>query len=132
MDVKEIKLYKINNHYIVADCIYHAIQIWQDYAERNGIDCIDVVSLSLEDDGLLAENNKQYYAVQPTCDCEIANGLLQEDAVEEADEEKIEDAEKRLILAALERNQGNRKAAAAELGISERTIYRKMIKYALS
>ena len=36
------------------------------------------------------------------------------------------DAEEAMIKKALERNSGNRKAAAMELGISERTLYRKL------
>ena len=36
------------------------------------------------------------------------------------------DAEEAMIKKALERNGGNRKAAAMELGISERTLYRKL------
>jgi transcriptional regulator with PAS, ATPase and Fis domain len=36
------------------------------------------------------------------------------------------DAEEAMIKKALERNGGNRKAAATELGISERTLYRKL------
>lgn len=38
----------------------------------------------------------------------------------------IEKANKECIRKALEKNGGNRKAAAAELGISERTLYRKI------
>jgi len=39
--------------------------------------------------------------------------------------------EKELILKALEKNNGKRKLAAAELGISERTLYRKIKEYGL-
>ena len=49
--------------------------------------------------------------------------------VEEINEEEplsIHDKELELIIKALERNQGKRKAAAIELGISERTLYRKI------
>ena len=38
----------------------------------------------------------------------------------------IHDKELELIIKALERNGGKRKAAAKELGISERTLYRKI------
>ena len=38
----------------------------------------------------------------------------------------IHDKELELIIKALERNNGKRKAAAEELGISERTLYRKI------
>lgn len=43
----------------------------------------------------------------------------------------IEDQEKALIEKALHATGGNRKAAAAKLGISERTLYRKMKEYNL-
>ena len=49
--------------------------------------------------------------------------------VEEINEEEplsIHEKELELIIKALERNQGKRKAAAIELGISERTLYRKI------
>lgn len=42
-----------------------------------------------------------------------------------------EDAERELIRRALERNNGNRKATAAETGFSERTLYRKISEYGL-
>lgn len=48
---------------------------------------------------------------------------------EEINEEEtlsIHDKELELIIKALERNNGKRKAAAIELGISERTLYRKI------
>ena len=41
----------------------------------------------------------------------------------------IEDKEKELIIKALERHNGKRKYAAQELGISERTLYRKIKEY---
>ncbi len=43
----------------------------------------------------------------------------------------LENAEKRLITEALTRFQGNRKKAAQALGISERTLYRKIQLYGL-
>ena len=43
----------------------------------------------------------------------------------------IQDKELELIIKALERNNGRRKAAANELGISERTLYRKIKQYDL-
>ncbi len=41
----------------------------------------------------------------------------------------LEDTERELIRAALDRNDGRRKAAAKELNISERTLYRKIKEY---
>lgn len=43
----------------------------------------------------------------------------------------LEETEREMIRRALERNQGRRKAAAAELQISERTLYRKIKDYGL-
>ena len=44
----------------------------------------------------------------------------------------INDMEKEAIRRALERNKGNRKAAAESIGLSERTLYRKIKEYGLS
>lgn len=44
----------------------------------------------------------------------------------------LEDREKELIQKALEKHRGKRKYAAAELGISERTLYRKIKEYNLA
>jgi transcriptional regulator with PAS, ATPase and Fis domain len=41
----------------------------------------------------------------------------------------LEEVERQHILAALARNRGNRTAAAAELGISRRTLYYKIEEY---
>lgn len=43
----------------------------------------------------------------------------------------IEEKEKELIVKALEKNHGKRKLAAQDLGISERTLYRKLKEYHL-
>ena len=43
----------------------------------------------------------------------------------------IEEKERELILKALSKNNGKRKAAAQDLGISERTLYRKLKEYHL-
>lgn len=44
----------------------------------------------------------------------------------------LEEKEKELILKALEKHKGKRKYAAQELGISERTLYRKIKEYDLN
>ena len=51
--------------------------------------------------------------------------------VEEEETLSLHDKELELIKKSLERHQGKRKLAAAELGISERTLYRKIIQYDL-
>lgn len=52
-----------------------------------------------------------------------------QDYVEEA--MSLQVVEKEMIKKALERNQGKRKLAAKELGISERTLYRKISEYGI-
>ena len=44
----------------------------------------------------------------------------------------IETKEQELICKSLQKNHGNRKHAASDLGISERTLYRKIKKYAIN
>ena len=51
--------------------------------------------------------------------------------IEEAETLSLQDKELELIVKALKRNKGRRKAAAAELGISERTLYRKIKQFDL-
>jgi DNA-binding NtrC family response regulator len=46
-----------------------------------------------------------------------------------ADSHRLEDIERQQILAALDRHRGNRAAAAAELGISLRTLYYRLSQY---
>jgi transcriptional regulator with PAS, ATPase and Fis domain len=41
----------------------------------------------------------------------------------------LQEKEKQLIHKALEKHRGKRKSAAKELGISERTLYRKIHEY---
>ena len=56
------------------------------------------------------------------------------DEPEEVDslvEVKMTDVQKETIRKSLVRNKGNRKATAAELGLSERTLYRKIKEYSL-
>ncbi|CAM4140566.1 sigma 54-interacting transcriptional regulator [Zobellia nedashkovskayae] len=51
--------------------------------------------------------------------------------IQEEETLSLQDKEVELIKKSLERNRGKRKAAAAELGISERTLYRKIKQYDL-
>jgi transcriptional regulator with PAS, ATPase and Fis domain len=51
--------------------------------------------------------------------------------IEEEETLSLQEKEVELIKKSLDRNRGKRKAAAAELGISERTLYRKIKQYDL-
>ena len=53
------------------------------------------------------------------------------EAVEEAETMSLDEVENEMIKKALERNRGRRRAAAKELNISERTLYRKIKVYGL-
>ncbi|MGG5575854.1 sigma-54 interaction domain-containing protein [Myroides sp. C15-4] len=53
------------------------------------------------------------------------------ETVEDDEPLNLEEQEVELIRKALDRNKGKRKAAAEELGISERTLYRKIKQYNL-
>ncbi len=61
------------------------------------------------------ENDKYYFAEE----------------IEEEETLSLQDKELELIKKSLERHNGKRKAAAEELGISERTLYRKIKQYNL-
>ena len=53
------------------------------------------------------------------------------EVIEETSDYSMEGLEKQAIVAALKRNHDNRKLAAKELGISERTLYRKIKEYGI-
>ena len=57
----------------------------------------------------------------------IANNIADHEEVEET--LNIMDKEKELIIKALKKHRGKRKDAASDLGISERTLYRKLKEY---
>jgi DNA-binding NtrC family response regulator len=51
--------------------------------------------------------------------------------VREPENLNLNDLSKTMLEKALERNHGNRKKAATELGISDRTLYRRLKQYGL-
>jgi transcriptional regulator with PAS, ATPase and Fis domain len=64
-------------------------------------------------------------------DDDTEQNYLFAETVEEEEVLRLEQKEIELIKKALERNKGKRKAAADELGISERTLYRKIKQFDL-
>ena len=72
-------------------------------------------SLNENDNNLKSFNNSDKYS--------FAEEVIEEETL------SIQGKELELIIKALERNNGKRKAAANELGISERTLYRKIKQY---
>ncbi|VAW11258.1 Transcriptional regulator [hydrothermal vent metagenome] len=92
-----------------------------------------------DDEKPQAEDNKPIEVLQlaePQIE-QVAHLPIQEDKyhfAEEIEEEEtlsLQEKEIELIKKSLVRNRGKRKAAAAELGISERTLYRKIKQYDL-
>lgn len=57
------------------------------------------------------------------------NEHIQDTVAMEEESLSLEEKEKEMIIKALEKNRGKRKAAAKDLGISERTLYRKLKEY---
>jgi transcriptional regulator with PAS, ATPase and Fis domain len=77
-------------------------------------------------------NNESENDVQEEFEDEFDNqNYLFAETVEEEEMLSLEAKEIELIKKSLEKNKGKRKAAADELGISERTLYRKIKQYDL-
>ena len=85
----------------------------------------------IENGGKISQ--KDQVAVQRAFSSEedSSNLPLVQDAVEIESSLSLIDSERELIIKALEKHKNKRKMAAAELGISERTLYRKIKEYDL-
>lgn len=88
----------------------------------------------------LATLNPQNYdashtlpAIQSTPQVPHTNGFVEAEEINEAETESLNlnDLGRQMVEKALERNGGNRKKAAIELGISDRTLYRRIKQYGL-
>ena len=97
----------------------------KDDDERNSEDAIAEI-LHLPEP--LAENRTQSHTA-PTTTQEDRYHFAEE--IQEEETLSLQEKEIELIKKSLDRNRGKRKAAAAELGISERTLYRKIKQYDL-
>jgi DNA-binding NtrC family response regulator len=77
----------------------------------------------------ISSNMGNAYPVNPSViyKSENGNGIQQHEEVEES--LSIVDKEKELIIKALKKHRGKRKDASIDLGISERTLYRKLKEY---
>ncbi len=61
---------------------------------------------------------------------EVTEGeILPLETIEETQNLSLNSLEKELIAKVLQKNKGHRKATAKELGIAERTLYRKIKEY---
>ncbi len=73
---------------------------------------------------ITTQNQEQHYEEQD-------NNYLFAETIEEEEILRLEQREIEMIKKSLEKNKGKRKAAADELGISERTLYRKIKQFDL-
>ena len=71
-------------------------------------------------------------ANQPTAHSDIQEAEAEEIKAEEPETLNLNDRGRQTVEKALERNGGNRKKAAQELGISDRTLYRRIKQYGLN
>lgn len=83
-----------------------------------------------ENNDSVEENIPQTVSIIPVKN-PVLNNYDYAEAIEEEETLSLQDKERELIIKALERNDGRRKEAARELGISERTLYRKIKQYDL-
>jgi len=76
-----------------------------------------------------AEDNEEYIQTEPGV--RLSTKAMNIDAHDEYEDEtlSLSDKEKEMINKALDKYKGKRKDAAKELGISERTLYRKIKEY---
>ena len=90
----------------------HAQVFANDIPEYHGGNTQPVLSQPVQNQPVFIHNN---------------NDIHQHEDVEES--LSIMDKEKELIIKALKKHRGKRKDASADLGISERTLYRKLKEY---
>jgi len=120
-DLKKLtmKLMKSGNVHEVEKDNEHLIQkIYGDkeesaYNEPENLEVIAIPEHNVSDNNI---NQDKYYFAEE---------------IEEEETLSLHDKELELIKKSLERHHGKRKLAAAELGISERTLYRKIKQYDL-
>ena len=93
-----------------------------DYKISDLNDISEKLNDNFENQALVTINDKSEYQTQND-NFEYAEEIFEEETL------SIQDKELELIIKSLERNNGKRKAAAKELGISERTLYRKIKQY---
>ncbi len=82
--------------------------------------------LPLQDDELDYQITRSVISENESADTHFEDSVIIEDG-----DLSMENTEKQTICKALERNRNNRKLAAQELRISERTLYRKIKEYGL-
>ena len=123
-DLKKLTLELMKNGSKVQDINPSLIQkVYGSTASENEI--------SFEEEPRINVIPTQNQLQQEEFDDEDDQNYLDAETVEEEEVLKLEQKEIELIKKSLERHKGKRKAAADELGISERTLYRKIKQFDL-
>lgn len=122
-DLKKLTLELMKNGSKAQDINPHLIQ--KVYGSKEGDS-----EISFEEQPSTAVMSNQNNINRDDFDENDDNYLFAE-AVEEEEVLKLEQKEIEMIKKSLEKNKGKRKAAADELGISERTLYRKIKQFDL-
>ena len=92
-----------------------------------------ITSLNKETDSEISINKPTYESSDYNADkIDDSYHVPIQENVEVEESLSLEEREKELIIKALEKHNGRRKNAALELGISERTLYRKIKEYDIS
>ena len=85
------------------------------HEERSALKALPIAEVQVEPRKEVTQEDKYHFAEE----------------IEEEETLSLQEKEVELIKKSLDRNKGKRKAAASELGISERTLYRKIKQYDL-
>lgn len=84
-------------------------------------------SSGFQHEGIMRDYPVEHKSLIPTSQPVVLNNDIRHEVVEES--LSIMDKEKELIVKALKKHRGKRKDASMDLGISERTLYRKLKEY---
>jgi transcriptional regulator with PAS, ATPase and Fis domain len=95
-------------------------KIYGDEEEEKDIDIEDI-----------EEENREVLRISENKSQDIEDKYYFAEEIEEEETLSLQSKELELIKKSLERHSGKRKSAAEELGISERTLYRKIKQYDL-
>jgi len=123
-DLKKLTLELIKNGAKVQDINPSLIQKVYGSKESES-------EISFEEEPRMNVIPSQNQSQQEEFEDEEDQNYLDAETVEEEEVLKLEQKEIELIKKSLERHKGKRKAAADELGISERTLYRKIKQFDL-
>ncbi|GGD13806.1 sigma 54-interacting transcriptional regulator [Hyunsoonleella pacifica] len=96
-----------------------------------GDDNEDATDFSFEEEENIVENPEVLSIPEHINEVSTGDKYHFAEEIEEEETLSLQDKELELIKKSLERHNGKRKLAAAELGISERTLYRKIKQYDL-